>query len=283
MIRSPAGFDGEYRIKRYLDYYQPSYGVMMLSAGASFSPASLFAAGEQGAWYDVSDITTMFQDAAGTIPVTAAGQPVGRINDKSGRGNHATQSTAGARPILQQDAGSRWYLALDGTDDVLSSNTLTQLVAPWEFWAGVDITTGGGILTNLFSLSQVNGVITTDSTEGLFQRSDGAVRNIASSSRIAAGTSYVATLTSGFTIGNRFIAKATAETGPDQLRATTVNGTATAAAVYTGTPSTTPRFNIGANAGGAVWRFYGGLAIDRALAPGEATQLDNWFKARMGL
>jgi len=33
MIRYPAGFDGEIRIKRYMDYYQASYGVMMLSSG----------------------------------------------------------------------------------------------------------------------------------------------------------------------------------------------------------------------------------------------------------
>jgi len=83
MIRSPAGFGGEDRIKRYLDYYQPSYGVMMLSAGQAFSPASLFAAGEQGVWYDPSDFTTMFQDSAGTTPVTAVEQPVGLLLDKS--------------------------------------------------------------------------------------------------------------------------------------------------------------------------------------------------------
>lgn len=100
MIRSPAGFGGEDRIKRYLDYYQPSYGVMMLSAGQAFSPASLFAAGEQGVWYDPSDFSTMFQDSAGTTPVTAVEQPVGRILDKSGRGNHATQSTSASRPVL---------------------------------------------------------------------------------------------------------------------------------------------------------------------------------------
>ena len=83
MIRSPAGFDGGDRIKRYLDYYQPSYGVMMLSAGQAFSPASLFAAGEQGVWYDPSDFSTMFQSSTGTTPVTAVEQPVGLILDKS--------------------------------------------------------------------------------------------------------------------------------------------------------------------------------------------------------
>lgn len=82
MIRSPAGYDGGDRIKRYLDYYQPSYGVMMLSAG-QFSPALLFAAGEVGAWYDPSDFSTLFQDSAGTTPVTAVEQPVGLLLDKS--------------------------------------------------------------------------------------------------------------------------------------------------------------------------------------------------------
>jgi hypothetical protein len=67
---------------------------------APFSPASLFATGEQGAWYDPSDLTTLFQDSAGTTPVTAAGQQVGRINDKSGRGNNATQSNSAQRPTL---------------------------------------------------------------------------------------------------------------------------------------------------------------------------------------
>lgn len=61
---------------------------------------SLFAAGEQGVWYDPADFSTLFQDAAGTIPVTALEQPVGRMLDKSGRGNHATQATAAARPVV---------------------------------------------------------------------------------------------------------------------------------------------------------------------------------------
>lgn len=62
--------------------------------------AAMFASGEQGAWYDPSDLSTMYQDAAGTIPVTAVGQPVGKILDKSGRGNHAAQSTTASRPTL---------------------------------------------------------------------------------------------------------------------------------------------------------------------------------------
>ncbi len=44
---------------------------------------ALFKNGEQGAWYDPSDMSTLFQDSAGTTPVTAVGQPVGLLLDKS--------------------------------------------------------------------------------------------------------------------------------------------------------------------------------------------------------
>jgi len=79
----------------------------------------LFVAGEQGAWYDPSDLSTLFQDAAGTTPVTALGQPVGLMLDKSGNGNHASQATSTARPTLGQDANGKRYLKFDGVDDFL--------------------------------------------------------------------------------------------------------------------------------------------------------------------
>ena len=87
----------------------------------AFNPATLFSAGQQGVWYDPSDFTSMFQDVAGTVPVTAVGQAVARINDKSGRGYHATQATAPSRPILRQDANGKYYLEFDGLDDSLST------------------------------------------------------------------------------------------------------------------------------------------------------------------
>jgi hypothetical protein len=86
-----------------------------------FTPLDLFIAGEQGAWYDPSDFSTMFQDSAGTTPVTAVGQPVGKIDDKSGNGNHASQATAASRPVLQIDGNGKHYLEFDGVDDSLET------------------------------------------------------------------------------------------------------------------------------------------------------------------
>lgn len=86
--------------------------------------AALFAAGEQGAWYDPSDWSTLFQDSAGTLPVTAVGQPVGKMLDKSGRGNHATQPTAINRPVVQQDGSGRYYLSFNGTNSWMSTGSI---------------------------------------------------------------------------------------------------------------------------------------------------------------
>jgi hypothetical protein len=85
----------------------------------------LFSNGEQGFFYDPNDLSTMYQDAAGTIPVTAAGQPVGLIRDKSGRNNHAFQNNSASRPILRQNAITKaYYLEFDGTDDFLQTNNI---------------------------------------------------------------------------------------------------------------------------------------------------------------
>ena len=51
-----------------------SFGIVM---------EKLFSNGEQGFAYDPNDLSTMFQDAAGTVPVTGVGQAVGLMLDKS--------------------------------------------------------------------------------------------------------------------------------------------------------------------------------------------------------
>lgn len=76
-------------------------------------------------WWDPSDLSTMFQDTAGTTPVTADGQPVARINDKSGNGRHFTQSGSAERPTYKTSGGLHW-LDFDGTDDYLTSGAVTM-------------------------------------------------------------------------------------------------------------------------------------------------------------
>jgi hypothetical protein len=59
------------------------YGYFYDNGDPDAAIKALFANSEVGAWYDPSDLTTMFQDRAGKTPVTADGQTVGLILDKS--------------------------------------------------------------------------------------------------------------------------------------------------------------------------------------------------------
>lgn len=80
-----------------------------------WTPASLFAKyGGIGGYWDFTDMTTLFQDSAGTTPVTAASQPVGRVLDQSGQGNHLTTGSASTRPQYN-GAG----ITPDGVDDFM--------------------------------------------------------------------------------------------------------------------------------------------------------------------
>lgn len=63
-------------------------------AAAAFTPSALFGASDKGLYYDFTDMSSLRQDAAGTVPVTLAGQSVGFALDKSGKGNNATGPTA---------------------------------------------------------------------------------------------------------------------------------------------------------------------------------------------
>lgn len=104
------------------------------------------------AWYDPSDLTTLFQDDAGTVPVTAPGQPVGRMLDKSGNGNHATWATATAKPTY---AGQVAQLGAEKlTNGTFDADTNWSKGAGWAIGSGVaTITAATSFLTQAQSLT----------------------------------------------------------------------------------------------------------------------------------
>jgi hypothetical protein len=81
ILALPPGNTYETALGKLLHYGKlPDFGLTWLYN--FFTPLSLFSAGEQGVWYDPSDLSTLFQDSAGTTPVTAVEQPVGLMLDK---------------------------------------------------------------------------------------------------------------------------------------------------------------------------------------------------------
>ena len=120
----------------------------------SFNPLRLFSAGEKGAWYDPSDLSTMFQNSNGTTAV-AVGDRVGYIADKSGNGIHATQSTDSKRPILRQGAASEYYLEFDGATEKRCFEANLDLTSTDELtvFAGVKSNVGLNALANVVEFS----------------------------------------------------------------------------------------------------------------------------------
>lgn len=78
------------------------------SAEPTYDPLSLFSNNEDGMFYSPQHIESLFQDTAGTVPVTADGQLVARINDISGNGYHLTQSNAANQYKFREVGGVRW-------------------------------------------------------------------------------------------------------------------------------------------------------------------------------
>lgn len=112
---------------------------------AGFDPASLFASGEEGIWLDIHP-DYCFQDDAGTTPA-GVGDPVGYVTDRSGNGNHATQSTTAAKPTLRQTGGGLYYLEFDGVDDYLEM--------PWAITMTEQTTCAGFSFTTTKSFARV--------------------------------------------------------------------------------------------------------------------------------
>ena len=116
---SSIAFKPAYNIISGSSYYMRGTGGFSVT---TFTPANLFLSSEKGAWFDANDLSTLFQDSAGTTPVTAVGQKIGKWLDKSGNGNHASQSNATLQPTYQIDN--------EGNPNVTFTKSGTQLVTP---------------------------------------------------------------------------------------------------------------------------------------------------------
>ena len=135
----------------------------------------LFENSEQGFWYDPNDLSTMFQDAAGTVPVTAVGQPVGLLLDK----NKGLE--LGVEKVVNSDFDSNtaWIKAASVTisngsaifngatgNPVLSQNVGITAGKWYELTINVTEVTSGLIALRIYGISG-NDVILTASSVGV--------------------------------------------------------------------------------------------------------------------
>lgn len=145
----------------------------------AWSPLSLFALGEQGAWYDPSDLTTMFQDSYGSAnPVSSDGQTVGLILDKSKGLAETATSIDGNMNTATWTKGTGWSssgtrsITCDGTNGSSSDCSAlytkpTGSLVRWSF----NIVSISGTL-NVYASSGVNTTYTTSGIKTVFSDSN---------------------------------------------------------------------------------------------------------------
>jgi hypothetical protein len=107
----------------------------------------MFNSGELGFVYDVSEVSTLWQDSAGTVPVTTNGHKVARIDDLSGNGFHLTETVSSYFPTYRTDGTYHW-LEFDGSSDRL--NTAMNI----NGWGGISVGMAfRRVNTNFFSFN----------------------------------------------------------------------------------------------------------------------------------
>ena len=99
-----------------------------LAGSLAAARLALYPAAEFGWLFDPNDIATLFRDEAGDMPVTAAGQKVALMLDKSGNGNHAVQPDSAKQPTYQVD-GANGYLDFVNTASPTVVNCMDIAVA----------------------------------------------------------------------------------------------------------------------------------------------------------
>lgn len=225
---------------------------LMAGLKSSASPAALFAGGEVGVWYDPSDLTTLFQDSAGTTPVTAAGQTVGKILDKSGRGNHATQATSAQRPTYG-------FHPITGLRNVANGSAAYSNATYWpasSVNSGITVTrTAGSDATGAYIDVRYAGTATGGGTDVTFQyapsRRAASIGDVYTCSAVVQRVSGVAT-NSSMSVGvSQEIAPSTYSGGTDSAVTTsatpvTISATHTVTVGNQVRPSVNFGFTIGA-------------------------------------
>ena len=78
-------------------------------------------------WFDFTDISTMFLDTAGTVPLTADGQIIAHIKDKGSRLDFASDMQAvGAGPVFRANGVSSGYGAAECSNNATGTYLISE-------------------------------------------------------------------------------------------------------------------------------------------------------------
>lgn len=254
-----------------------------------FKPASLYV-GATGIAWDLSNFSTMFQDSAGTTPVTAVTQPVGRINCAGGTGNSWQQATAGSRPTLQIDGSGKYYLSLDGTNDFMQTGATIDFTATDKMTSCLGFTVSSAVAITVEHGADVganNGSFYVAASQ------DPAANGLTSAARAVGARDSIKAPTSTYTAGTLLVATQQIDLSialSTSKMSVYLNGSAIAMTVNSEGADTAGNFGnytmyMGARAGTSVFhngRIYSGIIVGRSRTTAERVQIESWVNARTG-
>lgn len=276
-------------------------GISQRGVGVAFTPRSLFANGEGGAWYDSSDLTTMRQNRGGSTDA-AVGDPVGVILDTSQGGLDALGAELLGSGVvsLVGTATAATYNTSTGEGSVSRVDLTNQSYIQWSSLTGsiyrMQLTcTSGTILIRQVSFSglAIHSISAGSTVDVIMRPSSGgiALTNITS-----AGTATFTVSMFREVFGNHAFAPSDAarpllndvpyllnHDGVDDQLAVTLPDLGTDATVATlvgdtWTISTGQTIGAGSrNLPTSDWRQH--IIIDRALTAGETAALEAWLPA----
>lgn len=256
----------------------PESPFLRSTARTTFSPAprplwtpqALFFGGF-GAWYDPSDLSTLFQDSAATTPVTADNQPVGCMRDKSGNGVHLLQATSGARPTWRAGGnGAAPYLSFDGTDD--------WLLAMFSDQATMGFAAVSGLATDTSTTRVAMQVSATTLADSFYQAFVNTTPLVVSQIRGLASAVRAQSTGAVGTAGNTASAKLVSTD-----LATYVDGGSAATATNAWPEANLTKISLGANTSGAFFwqgRLYGAVMVQRTLSATEIARAQEYMRRR---
>lgn len=247
--------------------------------GGVYSPVSLFASGVVGAFYDPSDLASMFQNTAGTIPA-ALDQPVGRMLDKSGNGLHLTQATDVRRPILRS-AGGLWWLETTAGMGLESAVPLFNPAGSITLIMGYQRTSS---TANAYLFMGVNATNNASAYQTFFSNGTSALR--AYVSQEAPGTAAIA-IGGAKALGTNYVLRQVHDRTSLALSLYN-NGELDASTAIANANTRTPVRNaLGTIASigdfGLFGRFYPTVIISRLLTAPETAAAESWVAAKSGV
>jgi hypothetical protein len=233
------------------------------------------------AWYDPSNLATLFQNTAGTTPVTTSGQTVDCFKDPLGIGPNQVQITPATYDVLYTVAGAEKFL------DTISSGagngftgSMTSLNGKTQATAIIAFVSNG--LSNDYAFAAVN---VTASYAQIGVR----VTNANSIAVFVENVSFTFTTTNLFAAGSKVLCTVLVDfnaAAGDEVRCR-INGVEYANVdAHASTQFTTQtRLDVAGVNGNASadMNFYGLVIADQALSGANLTHAEQWYASKLGI